>query len=94
MHSPLSISNIQFTGGSPAERVTGLLGFVRLRYGDLLLDGLTLRRTLDGRLVLAFPRPSRRVGLARQLVGPAGPDVREQIEAEVIAALRRQGAIR
>jgi hypothetical protein len=90
----LPIRDIQFTAGSRADRTTGLLGFVRLQYGDLLLDGLTLRRTLDGRLVLAFPRPSRRVGLARQLVGPAGPDVRQQIEAEVVAELRRQGAIR
>jgi hypothetical protein len=93
MPSPLTISNIHFTAGSRADRITGLLGFVRLQYGELLLDGLTLRRTLDGRLVLAFPRPSRRVGLARQLVGPAGPDVRQQIEAEVIAVLRRQGTI-
>jgi hypothetical protein len=93
VHVSLPISDIKFTAGSPAERVTGLLGWIGLRYGDLLLDGLALRRTLDGRLVLSFPRPSRRVGLARQLVGPAGPDVRQQIEAEVFAELRRQGAI-
>ncbi len=93
MPSPLTISNIQFTPGTPAERTTGLLGWVRLRYGDLLLDGLALRRTRDARLVLSFPRPSRGGGLARQLVGPAGPDVRAQIEADVIAELRRQDAI-
>jgi hypothetical protein len=94
VEASLPLRDIQFTPGSPAERTTGLLGWVRLRYGDLLLDGLALRRTRDGRLVLSFPRPSRRVGLARQLVGPAGPDVREQIESEVIAELHRQGAIR
>ena len=93
MSSPLTISNIQFTAGSPAERTTGLLGWVRLRYGDLLLDGLALRRTRDARLVLSFPRPSKGGGFARQLVGPAGPDVRAQIEADVLTELRRQGAI-
>jgi hypothetical protein len=92
MREPIRICEIQYTAGSPAERVTGLLGWIRLRYGDLLLDGLALRRTRDHRLVLSFPKP-RRVGFTRQLVGPAGPDVREQIESEVIAELRRQRAI-
>jgi len=83
----LPIRDIQFTAGSPSERRTGLLGWIHLQYGELLLDGLALQQTRDGRLVLLFPTPSHRAGISR------GDDVRHQIEAEVITELRWNRAI-
>ena len=93
MSETLRISQTNFTSGSPEERATGLLGWISLIYGDLLLDGLTLRRTRAGALTIAFPKPTRRSGLARNPVRPVGAAARQRIEAQVIAALRRQGAI-
>ena len=86
--------SIEFSEASPGLRATGLLGWVSLRYGDLHLDGLTLRRTRDGRTVLVFPEHRTRGGRVRAHVRPGGPDVHAQIESEVVAELRRKGVLR
>jgi hypothetical protein len=38
-----------------AEIRTGLCGYVSVVYGDLILDGIVLRKTTDGRFALSFP---------------------------------------
>ena len=45
-----AIRDIRYTSASLADRENGLLGWLSCRYHDVLLDGLTLRRTRDGRL--------------------------------------------
>jgi hypothetical protein len=93
MRSLLHARSIEFTEAPSGLRATGLLGWVSLTYGDLDLDGLSLRRTRDGRTVLSFPEHRTSRGRVRADVRPGGPDVHAQIEAEVIADLRRQGML-
>ena len=92
MLEPITIRSIRFTPAPTWLVATGLKGWVSLRYGGLDLDGIAVRRTRDGRTVLSFPE-HRRLGAGRLPVRPAGNDVRAEIEAEVFAELRRQGAI-
>jgi len=88
----LPIRNIQFTRAPQELRATGLLGFISLLYGEMLLDGLTVRRTRDRRLVLVFPERRTEYG-AFPYSRPARLDVHAEIEAVVIAELRRRGVL-
>ena len=45
-----------------ADSASGLLGYLTIFYGDLVLDGVVLRRTADGRFALAFPARTDRAG--------------------------------
>ena len=94
MRDLLHARSIGFTAAPTSLRAGGLLGWVSLVYGDLVLDGLAVRRTLDARLVVVFPEHRTRSGSLRADVRPGGADVHHQIEAEVIAELRRQGVLR
>jgi len=74
---------------TPACRSNGLVGYLSLRVAGLRLDGLTLRRTRAGRLAVSFPcrRDSR--GRRHPILRPTG----RSLEAAILAALRRRGAI-
>ena len=80
-------SEVRFTPGDPGDRASGLLGFVRLNYGALVLDGLVLRRTLDGRLTLSYPRRKGRGGAIHSIMRPIDDAARRAIEAAVFQAL-------
>lgn len=69
---------------SEAEIRTGLLGYVSVFYGDLVLDGIVLRKASDGRLVLSFPARTDRAGRRHSYIRPANDEVRKAIEAELL----------
>ena len=61
----LKISDVKLTAATPKQIELGLLGWIRCRLNDdLQLDGIAVRRGLDGRLSLSFP--ARRDGSRRQ----------------------------
>ena len=69
---------------SEAEIRTGLCGYVSVVYGDLILDGIVLRKTTDGRFALSFPARSDRSGRRHSYIRPANDEVRKTIEAELL----------
>jgi hypothetical protein len=81
------ISDLHATPGTDADLERGLLGFVRFRYGSVLVDGVTVRRTLDGRLTLSWPERVDRAGRKHAVVRPADDTARVELEREVLAAL-------
>ena len=82
------ISAIQFTLASPAMTRTGLLGWVRATLnGHLGIDGLAVRRTRSGRLVVTFPTRIDGLGNEHALVWPLDQATRGEIEAQVFEAL-------
>jgi hypothetical protein len=84
----IRISGVRFAAAAGKERQIGLLGWVTcLVNGRLRLDGIAVRRTLEGRLALSFP--ARRDGEGRQhpLVRPLDDRTRREIERQVFAAL-------
>ena len=80
-----------FTPASPSEQHTGLLGYVRLRYGDLVLDGLTLRRTAAGRLTVSYPARRDRQGGRHAYFQPADEEKRAEFERWFLEVCKRSG---
>jgi DNA-binding cell septation regulator SpoVG len=86
---PLEISEVVFTTATAALAQTGLLGFVSCCLNRALrLDGLTLRRTQDGKLTLSFPARRDARGRQHHFVRPIDDETRREIERQVIEAIR------
>ncbi len=77
--SDVPLSEIRLAAGTPEQ--------VQQGYGTLRLDGVALRRTLDGRLSLSFP--ARRHGSDRPhfYFRPVDDRARREIEHEVLKAI-------
>lgn len=78
---------VRFAPASAKELERGLLGYVVLRVGGLVVDGVTVRRTREGRLALAFPARTDRLGKRHAIVRPWSQAAREDIERQVLARL-------
>jgi hypothetical protein len=82
------ITSMRATPASAADERDGLLLFLELELdGVLWLDGVTLRRSRDGRLRLAFPARTSFRGERFSLVRPRDREARAEIEAAVFGAL-------
>jgi len=62
----------------------GLLGYVSVTYGALVLDGIVLRRTAEGRFSLSFPARTDRSGKRHSYIRPADDQARQAIEADLL----------
>jgi DNA-binding cell septation regulator SpoVG len=90
MPDTLRLSNVRFARATPALRSSGLLGWATLTLNDGLEAGyIAVRRTLDGRIVLAFPERTDLTGITRPIVRPIDQSVRDAITRRVVAELRR-----
>ena len=72
--------------GTPDDERSGLLGFLSIFYGGLIVDGITVRRTATGKLALSFPERRDRKGRAHSVVRPVDDESRRRIEAIVFGA--------
>ena len=72
---------------SESEIRTGLLGYLSVFYGDLVLDGIVLRRPADGRFALSFPARTDKSGRRHSYIKPASDEVRQDIERELLRQL-------
>lgn len=79
-----------WTEASAEERRTGVLGYLRVAYGSLELDGITLRETADGERRLSFPARFDRSGRRHSLVRPVDDAARTAIEREVLHQLHER----
>ena len=77
---------------SDDEIRSGLLGYVSVFLGDLVVDGITLRRTAQGRLALSFPARTDRAGRRHPYVRPVDDEARHRIEATLLGELAERGA--
>ncbi|MBL8726659.1 MAG: hypothetical protein JNK49_21640 [Planctomycetes bacterium] len=76
-----------WTRATDDEVRSGLLGYLGVDYGDLMLDGVTLRRTADGRLALSFPSRTDRKGRRHPFIRPVDEAARRTIERAILAQL-------
>jgi len=83
------IEEVVFTKASPAEMKVGLLGYVQCRYGDILLDGITVRRTQTGRLTLSFPSRVSKHKKHHGYVRPINNSARSNIEEQIFNAINK-----
>ena len=73
--------------GSDDNIRSGLLGWISVEYGSLILDGITLRRSADGRFILSFPARTDRAGRRHSYIRPADDAARKAIQATILAQL-------
>lgn len=94
MPDTLRITNIRFVPAQLADRSRGLRGWVSLELGDAVhLDGIAVRRGLNGRMSLSFPERRDNAGRAYSLVRPLRREVRDAIETQVLGELRKRGSL-
>ena len=88
MISSPHISHLRYTPATTADERKGLLGFVSCHYGALVLDGIALRRSADGRLLLAWPGRRDTHGKQHHSVRPVDDAARVALESAVFAELK------
>ncbi len=83
------ISGLRFTSCTPRDRATGLVGYASFVLADFVrLDGVAVRRTSDGRIVLSFPVKHDRAGRQHPLVRPVSNAARQAITRAIVEALQ------
>jgi len=75
-----------WTRASDADIRTGLIGYVSLFCGPWILDGVTVRRTTDGRMTLSYPERRDGRGRSHSLIQPIDDAARQAIEKMVFGA--------
>jgi hypothetical protein len=73
--------------GTDDDLRAGLVGFISLFVGNLIVDGVTLRITRDRRFVLSWPARTDRAGRRHSTVRPVDDEVRRRIEREILGQL-------
>lgn len=75
---------VSWVRASDAELRTGMLGYLRVSYGSLELDGIVLRKTAEGRYALSFPARTDRAGKKHSYIRPRDSEARDAIEREIL----------
>ena len=84
----LKVAVVRLWPATEAQLDQGLVGFMQvLLTCGLVLDGLALRVTREGRLTLAFPARRDRNGTRHYYVRPETEAARREIERQVFAGL-------
>jgi hypothetical protein len=87
----ITVSEVRFTSASKEERSKGLLGWLAFVINDTIkIDGVTLRRTLDGRPTLSWPARLDGAGRTHHYIWPLTDDARCHLENQVFALLGRE----
>ena len=84
----LQISDVKLTTSSLRERNSGLLGWISATLNrSLQIDGITLRRTIDGRHVVSFPFHQGAGGHQQFHLRLVNDAARRDIEHQILSAL-------
>ncbi len=84
----MKVSEVRFKCADSSQSATGLLGYITcVLDGKLRMDGITLRRTADGRLCLSYPARRDREGRDHPYMRPIDHATRIEIEGQVFNQL-------
>ena len=88
MSKSISITDMRLTFSSSEEASSGLLGYVAFTVnGRLRLDGVTVRRTVEGDITLSFPARRDQAGREHPYIRPLDDVTRRELEQAVFGAL-------
>lgn len=79
-----------FTPAQALDFADGLLGWIDVQIGLLVVHGVAVRRTRGGALTLSWPARDDRRGGRRSVVRPLDDDARRELERRVLGELRRR----
>lgn len=84
----MKISDVRLVSATAADRGRGLIGYAScVLDNSLRIDGLTIRRTLDGRLAVSFPSKRDCQGREHFLLRPLSDDARREIQSQIFEQL-------
>ena len=87
------VSNVKLVAAPRAQQELGMLGYVSFELDGMLgLDGVTLRKTRDGRLTLSYPARRDGRGVDHPLVRPLSHRAMKVIESQVLCSLGLENA--
>jgi hypothetical protein len=82
------VTHVAFTPAGADDRSRGLLGWVECSLGGLLrLDGIAVRRTLEGRITLAYPARKSSGGARHHYFRPLDDRARRELEVAILGEL-------
>ncbi len=80
----MTITDLKFTVADAAHRASGILGWIRVTLaGAVIVDGIALRRSLDGSLAITWPKQPN----GRPVASPASSEARKKIENAILEAV-------
>ncbi len=86
--SALHVTDARLTRAPRWDRNTGLLGYIEfVLNGTLAVDGVTLRRSSDGALYVAYPARTGRTGGRHPYLRPLDESARRDVEGQILRAL-------
>ena len=85
----IDITNVRIVPATSGDRDHGLLAFAAVTISGIVIERITVRRTVDGRHVLSFPLHRDRAGVAHSIVRPLNNDVRRELTDRILAELDR-----
>jgi DNA-binding cell septation regulator SpoVG len=87
------IRDLRFTPAPRRLQRRGLVGWLSFGISpEWVVDGVTLRQTRDGRIVLSYPRRRDRRGRSHPLLRPVDDAARRELERAVLDELGLGGA--
>lgn len=89
----LSITDLRFMPAQPGRDRPGLIGWASATVDGWRIDGLTVRRTREGRTIVTFPSRRDAAGRLHPIVEPTCAEDRKNIKAYILAELRRRGVL-
>ena len=90
---PPDVRVLSYVRATDVEERSGLLGYLRVASGSLVVEGVTLRRTATGRFALSFPERTDSRGRRHAIVRPVDQAARESIERELLGQLGQSPGI-
>lgn len=94
MRNGMQISAVRLVPAPPELVQSGLLAWASCTVGaSLRLDGITLRRALDGRTVVSYPARRDGAGRDHAYFMPLDEGARREIEARLVREAHEQGLI-
>jgi hypothetical protein len=89
----LTVARVCFTPATETDQLGGLLGWVAADIGEFRFDGLTVRRTAEGKTRIFFPEKKLHGGQRVALARPLSKGAARGVEKHLIARLRAQRAL-
>lgn len=92
MPPDLRVSEVRYSPASRDDSALGLLGYASfLINGAVRVDGVAVRRSLAGRLILAWPARTDAAGKRHAYLRPISDEARLALEEQVLSALGMAG---
>ncbi len=83
----MKIEGLRYSESALRQMETGLFGWVSFVWAGIRMDGVAVRRTLDGQLTLSYPLRKDWQGRKHPTCRPVSDEVRFEIEEQVFTEL-------